>query len=92
MLFSRTPAVRTEAEIAVMRRAGRVVASMHQAIRAAIAPGVSTYELDAVARQVLRDHGASANFLGYGQPPFPAVICTSVNEIICHGIPDTRPI
>lgn len=87
MLFSRTPAVRTAAEIDTMRRAGRVVARMHQAIREVIRPGVSTYELDQVARRVLAENGAESNFLGYGHPPFPAVICTSVNDMVVHGVP-----
>jgi len=68
-----------------MRRAGRVVAEMHEATRAAIRPGVTTLEIDAVARQVLERRGATSNFLGYHG--FPAVICTSPNDMIVHGIP-----
>ena len=87
MLFARTPAVRSADQIAVMRRAGRVVAEMHAAIREAIAPGVTTGELDRIGRRVLADHGATSNFLGYGHPPFPAVICASRNEMVVHGVP-----
>lgn len=76
---------RNEGELARMRRAGRVVAEMHEATRAAIRPGVTTRELDAVARQVLDRRGATSNFLGYHG--FPAVICTSPNDMIVHGIP-----
>jgi methionyl aminopeptidase len=72
-------------ELAKMRRAGRVVAEMHEATRAAAKPGVSTAELDAVAREVLERRGATSNFLGYHG--FPAVICTSPNSMIVHGIP-----
>ncbi len=72
-------------ELARMRRAGRVVAEMHEATRAALRPGVTTKELDAVARGVLESRGATSNFLGYHG--FPAVICTSPNEMIVHGIP-----
>ncbi len=68
-----------------MRRAGRVVAEMHDKTRAAARPGVTTGELDAIARQVLERRGATSNFLGYHG--FPAVICTSPNEVIVHGIP-----
>jgi methionyl aminopeptidase len=68
-----------------MRRAGRVVAEMHEATRAAAAPGVTTAELDKVARQVLDKRGARSNFLNYHG--FPAVICTSPNDMIVHGIP-----
>ena len=87
MLFSRTPAVRTPDQIAIMRRAGRVVAEMHEAIRAAIRPGVSTAELDRIGRDVLAQRGATSNFLGYGHPPYPAVICASPNAMVVHGVP-----
>ena len=79
---------RTEAEIAVMRRAGRVVAEMHEVCREAIRPGVTTADLDALARDVLAKRGATSNFLGYGG--FPAVLCASVNDEIVHGIPGSR--
>jgi methionyl aminopeptidase len=68
-----------------MRRAGRVVAEMHAATRAAARPGVTTAELDRVAREVLARRRARSNFLGYHG--FPAVICTSPNNMIVHGIP-----
>ena len=72
-------------ELAKMRRAGKVVAEMHQATREAARPGVTTLQLDAVAREVLERRGATSNFLGYHG--FPAVICTSPNDMIVHGIP-----
>ena len=68
-----------------MRRAGRVVAEIMEATRRAIRPGVTTGELDAVARGVLDGRGARSNFLNYHG--FPAVICTSPNSMIVHGIP-----
>ncbi|MFT3852406.1 MAG: type I methionyl aminopeptidase [Ilumatobacteraceae bacterium] len=77
--------VRSGDQVRSMRAAGRVVAEMHQAIRAAAKPGVTTHDLDLVARDVLARHGATSNFLGYGG--FPAVICASVNEELIHGIP-----
>ena len=80
--------VRRDSEIAVMRRAGRVVAEMHQMIREATRPGVTTAQLDAVARDVLDRRGATSNFLGYHG--FPAVICASVNDEVIHGIPSDR--
>jgi methionyl aminopeptidase len=76
---------RTAEEIAKMRKAGRVVAEMHEATRAAAKPRVSTAELDAVAREVLDRRGARSNFLNYRG--FPAVIGTSPNDMIVHGIP-----
>jgi methionyl aminopeptidase len=76
---------RSHEELAKMRRAGRVVAEMHAKTRAAAKPGVTTAELDRVARDVLAQRGARSNFLGYHG--FPAVICTSPNNMIVHGIP-----
>ena len=73
-----------------MRAAGRVVAEMHQAIRAAAAPGVTTLHLDQLARDVLTARNAGSNFLGYHG--FPAVICASVNDELVHGIPNERPL
>lgn len=77
-------------QIATMRRAGIVVAEMLARTRAAVRPGVTTGELDRIARQVLKERGAASSFLGYGDPPFPATICTSVNDEIVHGIPGRR--
>jgi len=69
-----------------MRRAGRVVAEMHERIRAALRPGVTLLELDAIGRDVLQRRRARSNFLGYHG--YPAVICASRNEVVVHGIPD----
>lgn len=79
---------RSPDELREMRAAGRVVAEMHEAIRAAVRPGVTTLDLDRVGRDVLARRGAASNFLGYGG--FPAVICASVNEEVIHGIPGPR--
>jgi methionyl aminopeptidase len=84
-VFSRHAPVRTPSEIAVMRRAGQVVAEMHERIRIAIRPGVSTGELDRIGREVLERRGATSNFLGYHG--YPAVICASPNSMVVHGIP-----
>ena len=64
---------RRDAELQTMRRAGRVVAEMHQVIREAARPGITTAHLDSLARDVLERRGAQSNFLGYHG--FPAVIC-----------------
>ena len=68
-----------------MRRAGRVVAEMHEECRRAAKPGATTLDLDRVAREVLDRRNARSNFLNYHG--FPAVICASPNDMIVHGIP-----
>ena len=84
--------LKTPAEIEAMHAAGVVVADILAATRAEAKVGVALTELDRIARQVLADAGASSPFLGYqpgfAQRPFPAVICTSVNDAVLHGIPD----
>lgn len=77
--------IKTPQQIAIMRRAGRVVAEMLQACADAARPGITTDDLDKVARQVLAKRKAKSNFLGYHG--YPAVICTSPNDVIVHGIP-----
>ncbi len=74
-------------ELAKMRKAGRVVAEIHEATRAVLLPGVSTADIDKVAREVLERRGATSNFLNYHG--FPAVVCTSPNSMIVHGIPSS---
>lgn len=77
---------KTPAEIDKMRVAGRVVSQTLQAMREAVAPGVSTADLDQLARRVIEDAGGVPSFLGYRG--FPASICSSLNEQVVHGIPD----
>ncbi len=86
--------IKTPAEIDAIRAAGQIVARALAAVREQAAPGVRLAELDQVARSVLSDAGATSPFLGY-QPsfasiPYPAVLCTSVNDAALHGIPDRR--
>ncbi len=87
-------AYRSKTEIEGLRRAGTVVMEILEVVRAAVAPGVTTGALDALAARELARHGATSNFKGYsparGIPPYPAVLCTSVNEAITHGIPGKR--
>jgi methionyl aminopeptidase len=73
-----------------MRVAGRLAAHAMEAAAAVIAPGITTDEIDAVGHEFLLDHGAYPSTLGY--KGFPKSLCTSVNEVICHGIPDSRPL
>jgi methionyl aminopeptidase len=75
-----------DAEIARIREAGRIAAQAVEAVAAAIRPGVTTDELDAIGHDFLVAHDAYPSALGYRG--YPKSICTSVNEVICHGIPD----
>ncbi|GAA0919309.1 type I methionyl aminopeptidase [Virgisporangium aurantiacum] len=82
--------IKTPEQIALMRGAGLVVAKALATMRAAVAPGVSTAELDAIAHDVIRSAGAVPSFLGY--QGYPATICSSVNEQIVHAIPSPRQV
>ncbi|GAB2914756.1 type I methionyl aminopeptidase [Streptomyces mayteni] len=82
--------IKTPEQIAKMRAAGLVVAEIHRRTAEAAVPGASTKDLDDVAAQTLAEHGAKPNFLGYGG--FPATICTSVNDVVVHGIPDRETV
>lgn len=84
------PHVQPAEVIERMRVAGRIAAQALAATAAAIAPGVTTDELDQVAHRFLIENGAYPSTLGYRG--FPKSCCTSVNEVICHGIPDARPL
>ncbi len=86
----RGPEVKDAETIERMRVAGRVAAQALQAVGAAIAPGVTTDELDRVGHEFLLSAGAYPSTLGYRS--YPKSLCTSVNEVICHGIPDARPL
>ncbi|MGI8696581.1 MAG: type I methionyl aminopeptidase [Mycobacteriales bacterium] len=77
--------LKTPDEIALMRSAGLVVGRTLERVRAVVAPGVTTEELDTVARDSITGEGATPSFLGYNG--FPKTICASVNEEIVHGIP-----
>jgi methionyl aminopeptidase len=76
---------KSPAELAVMARAGRVVADLHEVLREALRPGMSTADLDAIAEREVRSRGAAPSFKGYRG--FPATLCTSVNAEVVHGIP-----
>ena len=82
--------VKDDATIERMRIAGRIAAQAMEAAAAAIAPGVTTDELDRIGHDFMVAHGGYPSTLGYRQ--YPKSLCTSVNEVICHGIPDDRPL
>ncbi len=80
--------LRSQSDIQKMQRAGHVVALCHQRVEAAIAPGVTTQDLDDIVRDTLAESGATSNFLGHHG--FTGRICASVNNEIVHGIPGPR--
>jgi methionyl aminopeptidase len=80
--------IKTPEQIALMREAGLVVGEALELMRAAVAPGVTTQQLDAIAAAHIRSRGAKPNFLNYHG--FPATICASVNDEVVHGIPGGR--
>jgi methionyl aminopeptidase len=84
------PRVKSREVIERMRRARRAAAQVQHETAAHVRPGVTTDELDAIAHDLYVAKGGYPSPLTYGVPPFPKSICTSVNEVICHGIPDDR--
>jgi methionyl aminopeptidase len=82
--------LKTPEQIDLMRQAGLVVANALAAMRAAVAPGVTTADLDAIAERVIRDAGGVPSFKGYHG--FPGSICSSVNEQIVHAIPSSAQV
>ncbi len=80
--------IKTEEQIEKMRAAGKILVELDAVLHEHIKPGVTTLELDAIAEKFIRDRGAIPSFKGYGG--FPGSICTSVNEVIVHGIPGKR--
>lgn len=86
--------IKSEREIALMRRAGQIVAKVLEAIREQVRPGITTGELDELAERIIRAEGGVPSFKGYDggsdRPPFPATICASVDNEVVHGIPSRQ--
>lgn len=83
--------LKTEDEIELMRRANQLVGKTLGELAKHIKPGVSTLQLDAIAEEFIRDHGAEPTFKNFPNPygsPFPGSICTSVNDVVVHGVPN----
>lgn len=80
--------IKSNREIALMEEAGRIVALAHKAVKEAIAPGVTTQELDEIAERVITSLGATPSFKGYNG--FPGSICASINDVVIHGIPNKK--
>ena len=87
--------LKTEDEIELMRKANQLVGNTLGEIAKHIKPGVTTLQLDKIAESYIRDNGAIPTFKNYPNPfgqPFPASICTSVNDVVVHGIPDNKTV
>lgn len=87
--------LKTKDEIELLRKANLLVGATLAELAKVIKPGVTTRQLDKIADEFIRDHGAIPTFKGFPNPyggPFPASICTSVNNIVVHGIPDDKPL
>ncbi len=92
--------LKSRQEIAQLRKAGRLVAETYEVLRPHLVPGVTTAEIDKIAEDYVRSKGAIPSYKGYGAlpaakgrpaiPPFPATICTAINDVICHGIPSPK--
>src|SRR5215208_7886041 len=85
------PTLKNRDEIATMDRANRIVVEILELMRDMVKPGATTAQLNAVAEEELAKRGAKSPFKGYapmGLPPYPAVVCSSVNDVIVHGIPN----
>jgi len=85
-------ALKTPEQIDKIRRACAVTAQILDALCVAAVAGVTTEQLDQLSRRLHKEANAIPADLGYGNPPYPKTICTSLNEVICHGIPDNRPL
>lgn len=90
MSWARQIYIKTPAEIAIMREAGRINAEVLATLKALLQPGITTADLNAAAEEVLRKYGCYSPFKGYGNPPFPASITVSINEELVHGIPSPK--
>ncbi len=87
--------LKTEDEIELMRRANQLVGKTLGELAKHIKPGVTTLQLDKIADEFIRDHGAIPTFKNFPNPfggPFPASICTSVNDVVVHGVPDSKTV
>jgi methionyl aminopeptidase len=92
--------IKSKQQVEQLRKAGRIVAETYEVIRPHVKPGITTAEIDKIAEEYIRSRGAIPSYIGYGAmsalhgrpaiPPFPATICTAINDVICHGIPSEK--
>ena len=89
--------IKSKKEIELMKEAGRLTALTYDYIEKIIKPGMSTYELDKMAENFIREHGGIPAEKGYpsgvrGVPPFPGSLCVSINDVVIHGVPSKNVI
>ena len=87
--------IKSKVEIEKMKRSGKAAATVLKRIGEAIAPGVSTADLERISRETIAEVNATSSFLGYQLPdhdPYPATICTSINDVVIHGIPNKKDV
>ena len=82
--------IKSEREIELMRHAGHLVSEMHKFIKPYIKEGISTYELDQLCTKFIEDHDAVATCIGF--EGYPCALCTSINDVVVHGIPNKKDI
>lgn len=79
--------IKTLAEIEILVEGGKILGEALHKVKEAVKPGISTWELNRIAEEEILRLGGEPSFKGYGEKPFPAALCTSVNEVIVHGVP-----
>ncbi len=88
--------VKTSEEVEALRRAAAIVSGVHSELAPLVVPGATTAEFDRIAEEYIRDHGAEPAFKGYimsdETSPYPATLCTSVNDVVVHGFPSNEPL
>jgi len=83
---------KSKEEIDLMKKSGEVISILFKKLEKIIKPGITTIEIDMFASELIKKYGAKPSFLNYGKPPFPAAVCTSVNNEVVHGIPSRKRI
>ncbi|PIZ99583.1 MAG: type I methionyl aminopeptidase [Candidatus Komeilibacteria bacterium CG_4_10_14_0_2_um_filter_37_10] len=85
--------IKTAIEIKELQRSGQIIANVLQLVAQATRVGITTFELNELAERLIKKAGGRPSFKGFGEPdPFPAALCTSVNDQIVHGIPNSKPL
>lgn len=84
--------IKSENEIAILKKGGKILAAILKFVSSKAKPGISTFELNEIAEKMIYEQGGRPSFKNYGNPPYPAALCTSVNEEIVHGIPSKKTI